>query len=677
MGRNPRGRFHQNGPQHGGLYTQVDGKWVPISNHRANHTNSRGSNAVAVQGGTNGRGRGRGGVNDRGRGFQSRGRGRGNFKPEATVNYIQQQDHNELVKFVVTGLLESDVANEKDNGLATCRDWLEERARYGSKKPIEYVYLKSPRWEGDNLVFEVRKSDAWRISKSDGQQFHNVALSVKRADQQSQDFQRSNDASNNNSKITSIDAIEQGEERIEKFKTVLVDRYDSGNKLLKLDRLGHDLRLRETGTWDPTATKRQKTDFFLGLMRLCESETIFPSRAIKAEQVVSISLANNELTNLAPVVELVKAFPDLRNLDLSNNKFKDIRALDLFRWKFKRLDWLVISPNPIDLEDPEYEQTLTNWFPSLRTLNTTRVRTDEAAASAVPTDSLPLATVKDNFQDEAGIAESAIGQLIRGTDHDRPGLARNLYDNESSFSQSYNASSPRLETTKSTSWEIYLKHSRNLKKVFQLEPRIRRLAKGVDEIQNAMKTLPPTRHPDLVNESLKYSSDCTPIPGVPDPQGRLEAGVGGFMVVVHGSFDEINVQTGASNATRSFDRVFILGPGKDEKQLRIVSDILILRAEGGYEAFNPQEKTMPLLPMVTKNFGFPVDTHMETEVRHAFVVEGVMEATGLTAEWATELSKFSGYIFQVALENFKAARAAGNLRNECYRPQLNAAALVR
>lgn len=496
------------------------------------------------------------------------------------------------------------------------------------------------------MVFEVKKSDAWRILQSDGQQFHNVILKVKRADQEDREMRDSTQSS----RVAVVDPVE----RMDQFKQILIDRYDAENKLLKLDRLGSDIRLRDIGTWDPAAARRKPTDFFAGLMRFCESDTVFQSRAIKAEQVQSISLTHNDLTNLAPVLEVARAFPDIRGLDLSNNKFKDLRALDLFRWKFKRLDRLDLSNNPLELEDPEYEHTVTGWFPSLRTLNSRKVRTDEAAASAIPSDVLPLATIKDNFQDEAGIAESAIKQMVMGMDDDRSGFARSFYDNDSSFSVSFNASAPRLDSAQPTSWEAHLKQSRNLKKATHLEPRIRRLAKGVSEIEGALKTLPPTRHPDLYNDCVRYSFNCTPIPGVPDPHNRIESGVGGLKVDITGSFDEFDRNTGVKSATRSFDRVFILGPGNGENQLRIVSDILILRAYGGYEAFNPG--TMPQLPMVTKNFGFPEDLREKEEIGRAAMVAQLTKATKLAEEHSTTLLRESGWDFVMACKNFETAR---------------------
>ncbi|KAI4156868.1 MAG: hypothetical protein L6R39_000958 [Caloplaca ligustica] len=644
-------------------------------------------NGLSIRGAAGGRG-GRGGFNDRGgfngRGaFSDRGRGkpgRGHGRPKFNVDMVQAQidqqhyhHQNELATIVVKGVLDSDVANENDSGFATCRNWLEDWGRQGLKRPAEYVYLKSPRWDDhDNFVFGVKKNEVWRFEKANGENFHGAILSVQRADHQGRDSQKSTH--------NPTPARMSTADKAETFKRVLAKRYNAQSKVLDLDYLGIDPQLEGTGTWDPSATRPKYTDFFPAMMRLCEGNDIFPSRAEKAEQVQSITLRNNDLTNVGPIFEVARAFPDIRNLDLSSNKIKDSRALDPFRYKFKRLDWLILSPNPIESEDLEYEHTISSWYPTLRTLNETRVRSDEAAASAASnaasSASLPLATIKDNFQDEAGIAESAIKGLLHGMDIDRPTLARSLYDNESTFSLSYNPSAPRLDNAQSTSWEPHLNQSRNLKKVFQLEPRIRRMAKGINEIEQALKILPPTRHPDFINDSLRYSFDCTPIPGVPDPNGRIESGVGGFKVDVHGSFEEYDRLTGQKNATRSFDRVFILGPGAGENQLRIVSDILVLRAEGGYEAFHPETKTMPELPIVTKNFGFPTDAKAEAEVKQAFVAGEVSKATGLKAEFATQLLNDSAGNYQTAVENFGVARRKGLLRNGYFMPEVHAASLT-
>lgn len=135
---------------------------IGASNHDKNRRPFQGTNDqqadTSTRGGRGGRGiiergragwghvdRGRAGrgANDRGRGLRIRGRGRGNYHGDANLEGGSQSDRHALVKIVVKGVLETDVANEGDSGLSKCREWLEERARQGSKKPREYVYLQS------------------------------------------------------------------------------------------------------------------------------------------------------------------------------------------------------------------------------------------------------------------------------------------------------------------------------------------------------------------------------------------------------------------------------------------------------------------------------------------------------------------------------------------------------
>ncbi|KAL8905789.1 MAG: hypothetical protein Q9171_006541 [Xanthocarpia ochracea] len=589
-------------------------------------------------------GRGGRGASDRGRGLRirGRGRGRGNVHGDASWNGESQSDRHALIKIVVKGVLDTDVANEGDSGLAKCREWLEERARQGSRRPMEYVYLLSPRWENDDLVFEVKKSEAWRILKSHGQEFRNVVLSVRRADHPGPENAGTGDGEALPGLLDN-ESFDVGGPKGDVFKAVLLHRYDAENKLLKLDRLIDDSRLQGAGTWDPSATRPKRTDFFSGLMRLCESQSIFANRAVKAEQVRAISLTNNNLTNVGPVLELARAFPDIRNLDLSNNRFEDLRALELFRNRFKQLEWLILSPNPMEIQ----ASRVVRLFPSLRILDDVQVN-ELAAANPTPGDDLPFATTKDNFHDQGGIAESAITDLLLATDNDRASLVTKLYDDDSTFSLSYNSSAPRLESAQATDWEPHVKQSRNLKRVTGLGPRIQRLAKGIAQIQEAFKLIPQTRHPDLVGES---SSAC---------------GVGGLKVDVHGSFDEFDKTTGAKNATRSFDRVFILGPGKGQQPLRIISDILILRAEGGHDAFNPD------LLIDTENAALPT----ASTNKQAAVAGEISKATGLTMEWATTLLSESGWDFQTALDNFKAARMKGVLQNRFFEPEVCAPAIT-
>lgn len=501
------------------------------------------------------------------------------------------------------------------------------------------------------MVFEVKKSEVGRILKSDGALFHGYPLSVRRAHQPDKDELTPN--------ITEMESAED----LKKLTGVLADREDPRTKILKLERLDEDERLGALGTPISNTITSIQANPFQRLMRICESEKIFRSRADKLERIESISLSNNGLLDVSHIFELAKAFPDIRNLDLSQNGFRELKALELFRGKFQRLDWLILSSNPIESWNPNYTQTVVEWFPSLRKLNQTQVRTDEAAAAAVAAavakdDVLPMATVKDNFQDQDHIAENAIRQLINGMDKDRVTLARTLYDDESTFSLSYNPSPPLLLTAQSASWEPHLNQDRNLKDVPQLGPRIKRMAKGIKAIEQALKLLPPTRHPDLVNESNRYSFDCTPVPGIPDPKGQSASGVLGFKVDVRGSFEELpDGTTTNKTVTRSFDRTFILGPGAKPGTVRIVSDMLVLRAEGGHDALQTKSRTSADLQTGTAaaSTGVAGATKSAEDVKRASMADQISKATGLTMQLTMQLLVDSGWNFKLALDNYKTA----------------------
>ena len=59
--------------------------------------------------------------------------------------------------------------------------------------------------------------------------------------------------------------------------------------------------------------------------------------------------------------------------------------------------------------------------------------------------------------------------------------------------------------------------------------------------------------------------------------------------MVHGEFEEVDVSTGQATTLRSFDRTFVLGPGQGIGGIRVVSDILVLRAYGGSSAWEPKQ----------------------------------------------------------------------------------------
>ena len=392
----------------------------------------------------------------------------------------------------------------------------------------------------------------------------------------------------------------------ERLNGVLMRRYNSELKLLDLSALGKDPDLLGLGTFDKSSTTSK---FFPALMAICDG--LFTDSKQKDEAIHSVSLADNELRTVAHVTSLAQTFPNLKNLDLSKNKFETMGAIHAWRWRFRHLDHLILAGNPIEKVDENYKEDVLKWWPTLRLLNTIQVRTDEQVA-LLASGKLPLPILGASFRDEGQIAEMFVKQFFPAYDSDRSTLVSNFYDATSSFSYHINTSAPRapaLATEKiaTADWEAYIKGSRNLMKITHLPARLSRLHVGPDSIRQRWASLPVTRHPSLLADGRKWLIECHSLPGLPDPTGQSAAGVGGLVVMVHGEFAEINVATGQTITTRSFDRTFVLGPGATPAMpIRVISDVLTYRAYGGCEAWIPEDTSTTVATGVMNGVHTPV-----------------------------------------------------------------------
>lgn len=198
--------------------------------------------------------------------------------------------------------------------------------------------------------------------------------------------------------------------------------------------------------------------------------------------------------------------------------------------------------------------------------------------------SIPIQAAR--FRDEADIGANFVTSFFPLFDIDRRLALQNFYDSSSTFSLSVNTHANRLETPEKldSSWSAYIKKSRNLTRITHPPARMSRLHRGQEHIFKEWSTLPTTRHPPFDrNNSNNWLIECHSLPGLPDPTGAAPGGVGGLIVMVHGSFEELDGISGQVTSRRSFDRTFIIGPGGGLGGIRVVSDIISLRAYGGSE----------------------------------------------------------------------------------------------
>ncbi|KAI9873647.1 MAG: nuclear mRNA export, poly(A)+RNA binding protein, partial [Pleopsidium flavum] len=225
----------------------------------------------------------------------------------------------------VTGWRRSMAASNSDGGVNDLLAFLKRRAAIPGRPASEASKIIKSRIEGDTLVIFVKPEDMSRILHLNTYTFAGATLAIE---------ERAGTARRTDS-ITTREASENTLDMRQKLTAILNRRYNSELKLLNLSSLGNDPELVKMGMFDTTSTESK---FFPALMKV--SDLIFNSPQQKREAVVSVTLADNMLSDIKSVTTLSQAFPDLKNLDLSNNKLKDLRSLDGWRWKFRHLDHL-------------------------------------------------------------------------------------------------------------------------------------------------------------------------------------------------------------------------------------------------------------------------------------------------------------------------------------------------
>lgn len=443
-----------------------------------------------------------------------------------------------------------------------------------------------------------------------------------------------------------------------KLQDMLSRRYNGDLKLLDLSNLATDPEFADSGMW---TTSSRQSKIFNTLMLICDS--MFTSPRQKQEAVQSVSLARNGLFSVTTFTMLARTFPDLKNLDLSDNMLAKLQSFDAWRKRFRSLHELVTLRNPIETAVPDYQLELVKWFPKLQILNSIVVRSAEQIAASEPEKhNLPIQAA--SFEDEGTIGQDFLKLFFAGYDGDRAALANAFYDADSKFSLSINMSAQRAPAevnTRAPSWDQYVKLSRNMTRITSIAARVNRAFEGTDMIREAFVVQPPTRHPDLFTDGSKWCIECRSLPGVPDTS-KSPGGVGGLLIVVHGEFAEVNVATNALSCTRSFDRTFILGPGNGPGGIRVINDALVVRAHGGSEAWIPSvtpSLTRPTIPpglILPQGFGTPSSTKPDEQLQKELLAIQLSTATHMTLQYSGMCLDQTAWSLEIAGKVFEEAK---------------------
>ena len=432
------------------------------------------------------------------------------------------------------------------------------------------------------------------------------------------------------------DVSEDTKQLKDELANFLNTRYSPELKLLDLS----NLRTWNSGS-AATASIFEKSfpKSFGVLMIICEDA--FKTDEERRAAVQSIRLANNDLVNLRVIADLPSTFPDLKNLDLSSNKLKDLDSICSWRPRLRHLEHILVAGNPLE-QIPNYEAALFKRIPSLKVVN----GTPKPDKNIMQKFAFPVGGTRINDLGTVGV--DFVKFFFPAYDTDRGNLATAFYDSDSQFSLNVISRAPRNIVTGQkppAPWNAYLKHSRNLTRITSVGGRASRIYKG-NTIAQVWTQLPTTQHPNLMTQGDKWRIEIDHA-SVPSTSGQDT----GLQIVLHGEFEEFDKDSITVTAMRSFSRTIIIGPGSGPGGVRVVSDMLTLRAYSGSDAFTPTHTFKPTttsttsttrqLPSQAGTHSNPSDDHSHPSGSHSYgwhALEGIciMEGWGVESPGKTE-----------------------------------------
>jgi nuclear RNA export factor len=141
------------------------------------------------------------------------------------------------------------------------------------------------------------------------------------------------------------------------------------------------------------------------------------------------------------------------------------------------------------------------------------------------------------------------------------------------------------------------------------------------------------------------------------------------MIMAHGKFEELS---SGKVELRSFDRTFIIGPGGGAQGIRVVSDVLCLRAYGGNEAWSLESPPVPqpiAQPAAPEGYSMPAPGKSDAQVQQEQLVVQVSERTKMTPQYSEMALSGNGWNVEAALKNFEELKvscwSASDLKSAC------------
>ncbi|GAA5922186.1 Mex67p [Sporobolomyces koalae] len=430
---------------------------------------------------------------------------------------------------------------------------------------------------------------------------------------------------------------------IDTLRLFLLNRYSQPDRMLNMENMADDPILKEHKLLAP-GQPGAPSNMAGAIWKL--SKEMFPD-------VVSLSLANNDLTSLLPLSPhlLTSSLPNIENVSFAQNRLAHFGALDPFspligrRKEKKPKGWsklkeLVMKGNPMchsTGNEEVYQREMARRFATLRTLDqmpldpsiafqasaardagisdtpglSSKARSEKAKAREVVV--FPL-QIKDGFFESDGARDFVGGFLAKffaAFDSDRPSLLP-AYAPICSFSFHADTAHPvrarskkigingdkRFPHQHKLDWKQYLtsEGSRNLMRVRQEAKRVATLQVSPESVISSIMALPKTEHP--LSDPAKFVWDSWTMPNLLAPPAPGQEGETVIYAAVHGEFTEF-----PSKGIRSFSRTFILAPAPPTSAAAIagwpciiLSDLFTIRGYSNLDFSKPRPPPQPKVP---------------------------------------------------------------------------------
>lgn len=477
------------------------------------------------------------------------------------------------------------------------------------------------------------------------------------------------------------------------FTNFFYTRYNPQMKMLNLSALQQDQTLMSSGILNMLSTPAK---LYPAIMKIALNEKK------KGVVVETIDLSSNNLRDVFCLSTLYEAYPDLLNLSLANNQIEKLTSLEQWKGKFKKLRELILVNNKVTM-DSQYKNSILKIFPKLILLDSVMIRDEMKLKSIYELQGFPQQQFFFETNDVGQYASGFVSNFLNLWDTNRQQLL-SLYTAQSQFSLSTDTSIPPStveESDQSPAFGYYTSLNRNTIKVSTEKLKEQRLGMGQQQISELFRSIPVTKHTLLENPEL-YSV-----------QAVTYSAVNGFIITLHGSFDEINkpekdtsassssssqnnrrgynnrnrrynTSTGQSSSEsnklskKSFDRTWVVIP--QNGSVVIASDLLTIRGfvRGSWIPKKPEtviQAPIPAVvappavpglgqppqmgsqpaPQLAPTLQIPPDVMSKLNPVQLQLINRVHMETKLNAQFAYMLCEQSGWQYDVAMKGFQSS----------------------